>query len=293
MSDAVAEALAAAIERERSGDAGGALDIFDAAIRDLEPSVLLYSNRGLLLERMQRIEEALGSFLEAARVEPNFRDYYNAGNMLLHLQRYEEAIEQFQLSIEQRDDYPECWVNLGIVQHSLKQWDDARVAFGKVLEADDSFYPALRSLAILESSQGDESTASEYYERAVRARPDDVNAWFELGCSLYKTLGEGQVFFEPDGPEGKTIQAFDKVIELDASKQGAWGRKIGVLFRLVDAAQAVDTAAAGAGTGAPRMFPLIHGELMEAVQAACIRFPDDAWFADRKADAQAMGTGSA
>lgn len=286
--DPIAQTLADALEQERAGEPDAALEIFDNGIRDLPDSVLLNSNRGLLLERMRRHADALLAFQAAAHVESNFHDHYNAGNMLLFLERYDEAITSFQSSIACRDDYAETWVNQGIALHALSKHADAREAFDKALSIDSAFYPAFRSFAILEASIGNDSAAIEYYEKAATAQPELVSAWFELGCAIYKTLGEGQVFFERDGPEGKTIQALDKVIELDPSKQGAWGRKIGVLFRLVDAAHATDHAAAGAQAQTVSIFPIIHSELVSTIEEACIQFPDDTWFAERKNDALEM-----
>ena len=286
--DPIAETLAEALQLERSGKPEEALACFDAALKEQGDALLLHSNRGLLLERMQRYEDALQSFQAAAKIEPNFRDHYNAGNMLLFLERNSEAKEAFDDSIACREDYPEAWVNRGIACNGLDDAVGARVNFEKALEINESFYPALRCLAILDSSLENETEAIAYYERAAKAQPQLSSAWFELGCALYKSLGEGQVFFEPDGPEGRTIQAFDKVIELAPETQGAWGRKIGTLFRLADAAQATDRAAAGAQKDLPQMLPLIHAELASTIEAACQRFPDDPWFKDRQHDAEAM-----
>jgi protein O-GlcNAc transferase len=145
---------------------------------ELSESVLLNSNRGLLLERMGRYEEALIAFQAAAHVENNFRDHYNASNMLLFLERYDEAIESFQSSIACRDDYAEAWVNQGIALHALSRHAEARQAFDKALSIDSSFYPAIRSFAILEASIGNDSAAIEYYEKAAAAQPEHVSTWF-------------------------------------------------------------------------------------------------------------------
>lgn len=285
MSDIAAETLAKAIELESSGNAEAALEILDKAILDGLDDVLIYSRRGKLLEYLQRWEEAFSSFSKAASIESNFRDHYNSGNMLLILKRYDEAIVAFESSIICRGDYPECWTNKGIAHHSLEQYEDARMCFVEALKIDETFIPALRCKAVLLATIGDQETACEFYQKAARLQPDRASAWFEFGCALYNKLGEGQVFFEPDGPEGKTIQVFDKVIELQPDTQGAWGRKIGVLFRLVDAAIAAERAA-GDGEEAPHVFPIIHAELLQTIEAAIERFPEDSWFQDRNKDAQ-------
>lgn len=289
MSDLAAETLAKAIEKESSGKVEDALEILDQAILGGLNDVLIFSRRGKLLEYLQRWEEAFSSFSKAASIESNFRDHYNAGNMLLILQRYEEAIVAFENSIICRGDYPECWTNKGIAHHSLEQFEDALICFKEALKFDAKFVPALRCKAIVYSSLGQEETSCEFYKQAAQLQPDKASAWFEYGCSLYKNLSDEQVFFEPDGPEGKTIQVFDKVIELQPETKGAWGRKIGVLFRLVDAAVAAQRAA-GDGQDVPQILPIIHSELLQTLENACQRFPEDPWFADRKKEALAISS---
>ena len=84
--ESIAQTLADALEQERAGDPNAALEAFGKAKEELPGSVLLNSNRGLLLERMGRYAEALLSFQAAAQLESNFRDHYKARNLsLIHI----------------------------------------------------------------------------------------------------------------------------------------------------------------------------------------------------------------
>ncbi len=280
-----ATVLAEALGKEQDGKLDESLARYDQAIASGIEDILIHSNRGMLLERLQRYEDALASFQRAAASESNFRDHYNAGNMLLTLNRHAEAIESYQASLVHRDDYPNCWVNQGIAHHALEQTRQAQASFEKAIELNKDFYPALRSLAILHTSTGHESQAIVLYQRAAEVRPGSADAWFEYGCALYKNLGE-DIRFDPSGPEGQAMQALDKVIELAPDRHGAWGRKIGVLFRLSDGAQTTDNATPSETV--PRLFPIIHNELLVTIEQACTRFPEDTWFAQRKKDAQNM-----
>ena len=150
--DPIAETLAEALQLERTGEPEAALACFDAALANQSEALLLHSNRGLLLERMQRYEDALESFQAATRIEGNFRDHYNAGNMLLFLERNAEAKDAFDASIACRDDYPEAWVNRGIASNGIDATTTARESFEQALAINEAFYPALRCLAILEAS---------------------------------------------------------------------------------------------------------------------------------------------
>lgn len=280
-----ATALANALGLEQDGKLDEALDAYNQSIANGIDDILIHSNRGMLLERLKRYPEALDSFQKASAIESNFRDHYNAGNMQLTLGNHAKALESYAASLAHRENYPDCWVNKAIAHHALNQIPDAHAALEKALALDPTFYPALRSQAILLSSTGREREAIAVYQKATEAKPSFSNAWFEYACAIYKSLGD-EITFDPSGPEGQAMRALDKVIEIEPNKQGAWGRKIGILFRLVDAAQSADNDTAA--SSAPRMFPLIHNELLTTIEAAIARFPEDDWFPQRKKDAQAM-----
>ena len=144
MSEEIPHILAKAIEHDRSGNLEQALEVYDQAILDGISDVLIFSNRGLVLERLQQWEEAFHSFSKAAALNSNYRDHFRAGNMLLVLKRYDEAISAFNSSLECRDDDPECWVNQGIAHFNLKQFTEAGDRFQKALSLDPEFSPALR-----------------------------------------------------------------------------------------------------------------------------------------------------
>ena len=288
MSDPVAESLSQAIAMEQSGDPESALQVFDEAIsRGLE-EVLIFSNRGLLLDRMGRCEDALSSFRKANVLSPNFRDHYNAGNMLMKLERYEDALSEFDASLSYRQDYPDCWTNKGIAHQLLSDPHAAKTAFDQALQLNPDFSPAHRCLALYFSQLDKTELAIGHFRKAAESNPNASSSWFEYGCSLYKTLDGTQVSFDPNGPEGKAISAFDKTIELDPTNAGAWGRKIGVQFRLADRAKAADQQTAASGENAPKLLSFILADLAETIHAAQKQFPDDQWFVARQKDVEAL-----
>ncbi|MDQ8201952.1 tetratricopeptide repeat protein [Pelagicoccus sp. SDUM812003] len=281
MPDIVAETLAKAISLEHEGKPDAALKIYEEAIGSGAEEVLLHSNRGLLLDRMGKVELALADFRKANLISPNFRDHYNAGNMLMKLDRFEDALSEFEASLSYRNDYPDCWANKGIAHHALSQLEEARESFDRALQLNPDFAPAHRCLAILHRSLGRDSLAIGHFKKAAEAAPENANAWFEYGCALYKALDGETVSFDPSGPEGQAVNAFDRVIELAPANAGAWGRKIGVLFRLADAAQAAD---AQASDEAPQLVQLILADLASTLTLAREQFPHDDWFAKRQQD---------
>ena len=108
-------------EREAAGDAEGALSVYDEALAQHPDAMPLWSARGLLLERMQRLEDALDSFRRSVEAEETATDRYNAGNMLLHMARHDEAIAQFDRALELEQD-PRFHVNRGFSLHALARF---------------------------------------------------------------------------------------------------------------------------------------------------------------------------
>ena len=81
-------------------------------LRPNSPQVLL--NHGLVLNAMNRHEEALASFDEAIRRKGRFAEAYNnRGGVLITLERYDEALDNFKRAIAIKPDYAEAFYNHG------------------------------------------------------------------------------------------------------------------------------------------------------------------------------------
>ncbi|MEI7856569.1 MAG: tetratricopeptide repeat protein [Methanomicrobiales archaeon] len=67
----------------------------------------VWYNKGIILFKMCRYQDALNAFAQAADIDPEFTEaWYNKGMALMNLQKYHEAIRAFDkvLKIHPHDD---------------------------------------------------------------------------------------------------------------------------------------------------------------------------------------------
>ena len=108
------------------GELVTALRLVSAAmqLRPKSPQVLL--NYGLVLNAMNRHEEALASFDEALKHKGRFAEALNnRGSVLIALGRSAEALDNFKRAIAIKPDYAEAFYNQGNAFKELDRHDDA------------------------------------------------------------------------------------------------------------------------------------------------------------------------
>jgi Tfp pilus assembly protein PilF len=139
------------------------------------------SNRGITLQVLNRLEEALESYDRALAAWPEYPEaLYNRGIVLHQLKRFEEALESYDRALAQRSDYAEALSNRGLVLHEVRRLGDALASFDGALALRPDFGEAHshRGTTLHEMERFDEALAS--YDRAVNLRPDCAEAHYNL-----------------------------------------------------------------------------------------------------------------
>jgi tetratricopeptide (TPR) repeat protein len=97
---------------------------------------------------------------------------------------------------DQRDD-SNTWALWGDLLLKMKRFDEAEKYLRKIADAD-SLDPGYTQLGVLFSQKKDLKKATEYFEKAVRATPDDLDARSKLAESLMnlKSLDRTQTEYE-------------------------------------------------------------------------------------------------
>ena len=112
--------------REATGDFEGALQAYDEALAQSDFPWSARLNRGYVLTRLGRLEEALENNSGLAESYPdNAEAHFNVAEVLLALQRHEEAADACDRALAIRPDYPKA-----LIDRSL-----ARAALGQVTQA--------------------------------------------------------------------------------------------------------------------------------------------------------------
>jgi len=149
-----------------------ALQSFDRA-GELQPgSPEAFINKGLLLRELGHFPQALESFERALQIDPgNPEQHNNRGNVLLDLGRAAEALAGFDRAIELAADYPEAHANRGSALQELGRMAEALASFDRAIALDPNLAEAhnLRGDFLLKARREPEARAS--FERAYRLNP--------------------------------------------------------------------------------------------------------------------------
>ena len=159
---------------------------FDCAIQLDSNYFEAYSNRGLALLTLKKLDLALASFDVAISLRPEAPETYsNRALVLLELKRFEESLAGFDKAISLNLDYSQAYSNRGIVLLDLKQVNAAIVSFDRAIYLNPLYAEAHsnKGLALLANKQL--NAAIDCFENSIQIRPD---ARFTLGMLAHSKM---------------------------------------------------------------------------------------------------------
>ncbi len=123
---------------------------------------------GIVKDMQSQHAQAQQHFLQALHNTPNKAQTQNNLGYSYYLDgSYRQAEKHFRNATQLNSNYEKAWANLGLVYVRLKQYEDARYAFSKVV--DD--HVAANNLGYLSMLQGDTDMARQELARAVLIAP--------------------------------------------------------------------------------------------------------------------------
>jgi tetratricopeptide (TPR) repeat protein len=112
--------------------------------------IATYVNRGIILNREGRLEEALADFDTALEKDGEVAEaFLNRGNTYFLMRRYDEAIADYEASL--RYDLGKAhvaWYNIGLAQEAKRDDVKAKDAYRAALEINPEFGPAQKKLGL-------------------------------------------------------------------------------------------------------------------------------------------------
>jgi tetratricopeptide (TPR) repeat protein len=120
------------------GQPAEALQLVSAAMRSRKPSPQILLNYGMILNALERHQEALESFDQALKQKSKFAEAHNnrgAG-------RDEEALESFRKALALKPDYAEAHYNNGSSLRILGRYDEALKSFDRALALRPNYVKA-------------------------------------------------------------------------------------------------------------------------------------------------------
>jgi len=175
--------------------------------RDLQA----WHNRGVILTRLERFQDAVASFEQALAITPNAESWDGHGSAL-HLQkRLEEALRSFDNALVLAPRFIAALCHRGAVLADLKRYGDAVQAFEAALTLSPELFEAWsnRGSAFYEMERMTE--ALESYDRALALRPRHAPDWVNRGKAL-------EVLERVD----EAIASYDRALSIAPDNAEAW-----------------------------------------------------------------------
>lgn len=98
--------------------------------------------------------------------------------------QWAQAVDAYQRVTTLAPDHGAAWNNLGLLQHRMGRFEDARRHYEVALVADPTLAEAAYNLGSLRDDLGDAPQATLWYRRALEIRPDYADAHFNLASAL-------------------------------------------------------------------------------------------------------------
>jgi len=155
-------------------------------IRKLDMRAAAHLERGIQLEQVGRLQDAIAETEEALRLNPELvKGHINLLILYGRLGNREKAEEHFQASVKLNPtQFPDAYYNYGIILLEEGKLDDAESAFRKTLAIDPTYHSAHNNLGNVLERQGKLKEAADEYRRALEGNPGFRRAHFNLGRLL-------------------------------------------------------------------------------------------------------------
>lgn len=152
------------------------------AVLEQPGSVEAWGRLGKVFDIHRLYEEAVPCYRRAGEPAPNdFRwAYFQARVLELQFSDLDEVIDQFRAASRLRPSYAPLYVRLGDALMRNGQYEEARDAYARALERDDSLLRAHRGLSQALLALGDTAGAVSQLQRVAQGFPHDGATFAEL-----------------------------------------------------------------------------------------------------------------
>ena len=149
-----------------------------------------HNNRAILLERMDRPEEALASWDAARALAPDVAAYHHGrAGALRVLKRCGEALAGYDAALRLDPTVADAHSNRGVVLNDLARHDEALAAFDTAILLKPTIAATHNHRGASLDIMGRHAEAAEAYARAIALKPDFADAHMNLGMAALQ-LGE-------------------------------------------------------------------------------------------------------
>ena len=190
----------------------------------IDPSFTKASfNLALAYTRVKRTDDATAVLKQLLAADPKNTQVLSAYGWALHLAgKDEDALKQYETVITLSPADQGALYNAGILLWKLGRKSEALARFRAVLNlaADDT--DSLYAAGSLLLDLGDAAASEEMLERYVDKKPNDTEAWYMIAAGA-----------EKQQRYARALEAYDKVLAIDAKQADAWFGEARLLLTVV------------------------------------------------------------
>jgi predicted O-linked N-acetylglucosamine transferase (SPINDLY family) len=139
----------------------------------------------IMVENLNRLEEAVEAYDQAIRLNPEFADaYYNKANTLSLLKCHDQALKCYDDAIALRPSYGEALYNRGAALQELKRPEEALISYDWVTALNPYDAEAFNNKGVLFQHLGRMHETLENYDKAITLKTDFFEALNNRGNPL-------------------------------------------------------------------------------------------------------------
>lgn len=193
---------------------------FDWIVQRFPDHAESYFNIGRALFGAKKYPESLKYYQQAIDAAGNNypEAFLNKGLVYKTLKNYPEAIQSYKLALKLRKIYPEAWFNLGSIYMDQKKWKDAENSLKKAIDLKPGYYQAWFNLGIVHSRTNNNDQSIAAYRKALELKPDYLSAKINLA-----------IRYAEENDYLQAIRLYEEVLDQDKSYFNAW-LNIGVAY---------------------------------------------------------------
>ena len=144
-----------------------AIPLFQRALAMEPENPLLWLNLGIAQQRTGDYEEAIESFQRALGIDPQLTDaWLSMGLIFNEMEELDLCASCYNSALVSGDNDPRVHNNIGVLNFTLGQYDEARKCFEEAVSLMPHYYDALYNLRDTCRELGDYRAAAEF-ERAL------------------------------------------------------------------------------------------------------------------------------
>ena len=165
----------------------------DLALKINPKAAYAHHNRGLALQELKRLDDALASYDKAIALKPDYAEAFNnRGLALRELKRLDQALASYDKAIALKPDSAEAFSNRGVALRELRRLDEALASYDKAIALKPDYAEAFnyRGNALQALNRLDDALAS--YDKAIALKPDYAEAQFALCMAELPILYENE-----------------------------------------------------------------------------------------------------